>query len=73
MDGTYSSVNFQVGTGAGEVITVSIAGASSSDIGTTTGTAAVADLNSAVINICRCRRAIASVDKALRKFPQVDH
>ena len=69
LDGTYSSVNFQVGTGAGEVITVSIAGASSSDIGTTTGSAAVADLNSAVINTAAdADAAIASVDKALEEI-----
>ena len=69
LDGTYSSVSFQVGTGAGEVITVSIAGASSSDIGTTTGAAAVADLNSAVINTAAdADAAIASVDKALEEI-----
>ena len=68
LDGSYTSVDFQVGAGAGEVISVSIAGASSSDIGTTTGAAAVA-----FVNLARRHAWLdtISVHPALRSVPAV--
>lgn len=64
LDGTYASVNFQVGTGAGEVITVSIAAADSANIGTVAS--GLADLSAAEITTASdADDAIASVDQAL--------
>ena len=68
LDGTYASVDFQVGAGAGEVINVSIAGASSTDIGTTTSPAVTNLAATDVTTAAKADDAIASVDKALEEI-----
>ena len=65
LDGTYDSVDFQVGAGAGETITVSIADIDTAGIGTVaTGNA---DLEASTVDTASdAQNAIASIDQAIQ-------